>query len=627
VGKTQCVKAIANYLLGSPDRMVRFDMNEYLSPGDVSRLVGTLDSPEGLLTAAIRRQPYSVVLLDEIEKAHPAVFDLLLQVLGEGRLTDGLGRTADFRNAIVILTSNLGSKQAESLVGFQPPETPKDQVYLAAAERFFRPEFLNRLDHIIPFDRLSEGDIREISRQAIEALGEREGFVRRKCILSPDDSVLDYVIARGFDPRFGARGVRRMIEKDLIRPVATELARIPATGPTVVQLVASEAVHVEVETLSDLEPKLEIVSRFHAEVSESLVQRLRAGVKRLLGECQAHKPTGAMTTGHIRPEQFHYLTMIEALGQLDQRCQSLLEQFQSGALHHRLTSEGLLAGIQISRRRAGRTHFWRSDTSPSHRIMQEMLTAEDIHDYLHEVSSQSVTDHADGDAEGLAAHLALLEALAPGKDGWRQEEVLLFVRGLQSAPMQRNQLLRMLEEAFQFSSLFGEALADLGLEAKRLRFDAKPADESFRSLPLGTKDLLAQVRSDVLRFEGIRAGALLAGEAGTHLCVLPSGRLVPFQVALRTVPEGQDADEFLQTVLSEHLQWIAKRRTQSSKTSDPLFPLLPVVRIYDERGLIIDLATGRSLDPANLSAARLLNNLILARLPLPKELADLSGSA
>jgi hypothetical protein len=391
--------------------------------------------------------------------------------------------------------------------------------------------------------------------------------------------------------------------------------------------VASEdRVHVEVETLSDIEPLPQTVSRFHADISEEVLEKLRAGIRRLSEECQANRPTGAMTTGHIRPEQFHYLTMIEALSQLEQGCQTLAERFRTGAVHHRLASEGSLAGIQVSRRRAGRTHLWRKDTSPPHRIMQEMLTAEDIHDYLHEVSSQSDSDYANGDAEGLISQLALLEALAPAKDGWRQEEVLLFVRGLQSAPIQRNQLLRMLEEAFKFDSPAEDAIADLGLEVKILRFDARPADDVFRSLTPRTKDLLAQVRSDVLRFEGIHAGTLLAGEAGTHLCVLPSGRLVPFQVALRTVPSGQNADDFLQAVLSEHLEWIAKRRSQSSNTPDPLFPLGPVVRIYDERGLVVDLATGRSLEPANLSAPRLLNTLILARLPLPKELSPESDS-
>ncbi len=345
VGKTQCAKAIANYLLGSPDRMIRFDMNEFLSPGDVSRLVGTLDQPEGLLTSAIRRQPYSVVLLDEIEKAHPAVFDLLLQVLGEGRLTDALGRTADFRNAVLILTSNLGSQQAENSVGFQPSEMSKHQIYVAAAERFFRPEFLNRLDFLIPFDRLTKPEIREISRQAVEALGEREGFVRRKCILHPDDSVLDYVIARGFDPRWGARGVRRMIEKDLIRPVAAALAKTPPAGPTVVSLWAcDDSIQVDASTLTEIDPLPRCRGQFSPDASEPTLERIRALLKRLLETCQAHRPSGPMTSGNIRPEQFHYLAMVEAINHLETRCQELKEHLGAGAIHNRLSADRALRG-------------------------------------------------------------------------------------------------------------------------------------------------------------------------------------------------------------------------------------------------------------------------------------------
>ncbi|TMQ31891.1 MAG: ATP-dependent Clp protease ATP-binding subunit, partial [Planctomycetota bacterium] len=146
VGKTHCAKAIAAYLFGDADRLVRFDLNEYAEPGSVTRLVGTFRQPEGLLTSAIRRQPFAVVLFDEVEKAHPEVFDVLLQVLGEGRLTDALGRTADFTNALIILTSNLGVREAESGLGFRLDDAARELQFVQAAERFFRPEFFNRLD-------------------------------------------------------------------------------------------------------------------------------------------------------------------------------------------------------------------------------------------------------------------------------------------------------------------------------------------------------------------------------------------------------------------------------------------------------------------------------------------------
>src|SRR5208282_3703901 len=160
VGKTQCAKALADYLFGGSrddqgdndaGRLLRFDMNEFLEAGSAARLVGTFYQPEGLLTSAVRRRPFSVVLFDEIEKGHPEVFDLLLQVLGEGRLTDALGRTVDFTNCLLILTSNLGVREAQTQFGYIQDRAARQEVYLEAAQRFFRPEFFNRLDRIVPF--------------------------------------------------------------------------------------------------------------------------------------------------------------------------------------------------------------------------------------------------------------------------------------------------------------------------------------------------------------------------------------------------------------------------------------------------------------------------------------------
>src|SRR5262249_32722457 len=153
-------------LFGDPGRLLRFDLNEFGAPGSAVRLVGTFAEPEGLLTGAVRRQPFAVVLLDEVEKAHPEVFDVLLQVLGEGRLTDALGRTVDFGNTLIVLTSNLGVRQAESSLGFGIGRDDRsDEVYRRAAEAFFRPEFFNRLDRIVPFRRLGSNDLRAIARQ------------------------------------------------------------------------------------------------------------------------------------------------------------------------------------------------------------------------------------------------------------------------------------------------------------------------------------------------------------------------------------------------------------------------------------------------------------------------------
>ncbi|HEX5268847.1 MAG TPA: AAA family ATPase, partial [Gemmataceae bacterium] len=235
VGKTECAKALARYLFGDEERLLRFDLNEYGEPGSAARLVGTFGQPEGLLTAAVRRQPFAVILFDEVEKAHPEVFDLLLQVLGEGRLTDALGRTADLTNALIVLTSNLGVREAEGRFGLRETESARDAVFVKAAERFFRPEFFNRLDRVIPFHRLAREDVRVIAGKLMSEVFGREGLVQRKCLLAVEAPALERVIDRGYDPALGARALKRAIERELAQPVAEQLAALPPGTFTVVR--------------------------------------------------------------------------------------------------------------------------------------------------------------------------------------------------------------------------------------------------------------------------------------------------------------------------------------------------------------------------------------------------------
>ncbi|MEZ5303767.1 MAG: AAA family ATPase [Verrucomicrobiales bacterium] len=189
VGKTECAKALAEFFFGSPERLTRFDMNEFSGPDAALRLIGVLGGAQGQLTGALRRNPYSVVLLDEIEKAHPEVFDLLLQVLGEGRLTDANGFSANFCNAIIVLTSNLGARSARRKLGFGPGGGANAAAYREAAEKFFRPELFNRIDRIIPFAELERDAIEWLARGlAQRALG-RLGVVRRRLMLQIDPGV------------------------------------------------------------------------------------------------------------------------------------------------------------------------------------------------------------------------------------------------------------------------------------------------------------------------------------------------------------------------------------------------------------------------------------------------------
>lgn len=251
VGKTECAKGLARYLYGDHDRLLRFDMNEFVSPGSAVRLSGSPDAPEGLLTSAVRQQPFAVVLFDEIEKAHPDVYDLLLQVLGEGRLSDALGRTVDFTNTIVLLTSNLGVREASRSSGFDG-EQHSGQAYLDAARRFFRPEFYNRLDAVVPFRSLRRQEIAQINGRLLDAFFDRAGFLQRHASLRLTSEAKSFLTDKGYDPVFGARALKRVIEDTLANPVAASLAKHPPTAPVVIDVdVEDGRLHTEARVLKE----------------------------------------------------------------------------------------------------------------------------------------------------------------------------------------------------------------------------------------------------------------------------------------------------------------------------------------------------------------------------------------
>ncbi len=214
VGKTELAKTLASYLFDSEKALLRLDMSEFMEKHSVSRLIGAPPGyvgydEGGYLTEGVRRRPYSVILFDEIEKAHPDVFNILLQILDDGRLTDGKGRTVDFRHSVIIMTSNIGSQEifeADDLEALRPE-------LMQILKRYFRPEFLNRLDDIIIFHRLSKENIREIVVIQLQQLAKR---IREKGIeLTWTDALTDYIASAGYDPQYGARPLKRLIQRDL----------------------------------------------------------------------------------------------------------------------------------------------------------------------------------------------------------------------------------------------------------------------------------------------------------------------------------------------------------------------------------------------------------------------------
>merc|ERR1739841_378759 len=226
VGKTELSKALANQLFDSDDAMVRIDMSEYMEKHAVSRLIGAPPGYVGFeeggqLTEAVRRRPYAVILFDEVEKAHPDVFNVMLQILDDGRVTDGQGRTVDFTNTVLILTSNIGSQSILELAGDPEQHGAMESRVNDALRAHFRPEFLNRLDDQIIFHSLRREELRQIVTLQVERL--RRRLAERKLELSLSDGAADWLANAGYDPVFGARPLKRAVQRELETPIAKSI--------------------------------------------------------------------------------------------------------------------------------------------------------------------------------------------------------------------------------------------------------------------------------------------------------------------------------------------------------------------------------------------------------------------
>jgi ATP-dependent Clp protease ATP-binding subunit ClpB len=224
VGKTELCKALAEFMFDTDDAMIRIDMSEFMEKHSVARLIGAPPGyvgyeEGGYLTEAIRRRPYSVILLDEVEKAHPDVFNILLQVLDDGRLTDGHGRTVDFRNAVIVMTSNLGSQRIQENAG-EGYESMKSSV-MEVVGQHFRPEFINRVDDLVVFHPLDRAQIRLIAGIQLSHLQKR--LENAGLSMEVSEEALDLLGNAGFDPVYGARPLKRAIQTELENPLAQKI--------------------------------------------------------------------------------------------------------------------------------------------------------------------------------------------------------------------------------------------------------------------------------------------------------------------------------------------------------------------------------------------------------------------
>ena len=243
VGKTELSKALASQLFDSDEAMVRIDMSEYMEKHAVSRLIGAPPGyvgyeEGGQLTEAVRRRPYAVILFDEVEKAHPDVFNVMLQILDDGRVTDGQGRTVDFTNTVLILTSNIGSQSILDLAGDPARHSEMEARVNEALRGHFRPEFLNRLDESIIFHSLKQEELREIVELQVQRLAKR--LEEKKLGLQLNADALDWLASVGYDPVYGARPLKRAIQRELETPIAKGILAGRFTG--------GHSIAVDVET-------------------------------------------------------------------------------------------------------------------------------------------------------------------------------------------------------------------------------------------------------------------------------------------------------------------------------------------------------------------------------------------
>ncbi|MEO1624915.1 MAG: AAA family ATPase, partial [Bacteroidota bacterium] len=236
VGKTASAKALADYFFGKGQKrnpLIRIDMSEFQHPSQISRFIGA-GKEVGKLAQEIRERPFAVVLLDEVEKASPAIFDAFLTVLDEGILVDAFGRITNFRNTIIVMTSNLGASNRAS-IGFKNMNSDESK-YLSAISSFFRPEFVNRIDHVVMFNALSKEDIEKITLKELEALRKREGFVKKGLSIEFGQTLIDHLSDIGFDERYGARPLQRAIEQTVVNPMANWLLLHPEAEQRVLKI-------------------------------------------------------------------------------------------------------------------------------------------------------------------------------------------------------------------------------------------------------------------------------------------------------------------------------------------------------------------------------------------------------
>jgi ATP-dependent Clp protease ATP-binding subunit ClpC len=545
VGKTQAAKVLCQYLTGSEDFLIRFDMNEFIDADAARRLIGDYYQPEGLLTGKVRYRPFGILLLDEIEKAHPKVHDLLLQVLDDGRLTDSLGRTVDFSNTVIFMTSNIGAREVSGQLGYRSSPNEEAAIYLRSVEKHFRPEFVNRIDKIVIFNPLELPHILRIARLQIKELLQRDGFVRRTTILNISQDALEWVARRGFDARMGGRALKRQIERDLTTLSAEQLITSYTDNPIILDILFEEDHLVpQITELSFVQPLEEEVLPALPDEREGrrFYRKLLRQLEEISNEVQEHESHNhperiVIGTGGGRDLDWLYYDFKSKIVELTEHIRTMLLGFQdkfytrAPAIPLRLKR-----GQRLQRRPSSRGER----ENLRDRLFQEEGLKE-IREAYHFASNQF--DSLKSEFVDNFLNVAFMKLYARGVLNGQPEKVTL-----------------------RFQSLI------TGLGHSEVTFLMDHYKKLFEVM-----DISHQVNKTAgqIVVEGYSTQSLLSGEPGIHLFYLAHRSPLPIYVSLRR-----------------------------ERNSNNRVPKYRVVRIYDGTSTLTDLRTGYS-NAVNITAHEL----------------------
>ncbi|MEO1434030.1 MAG: AAA family ATPase [Bacteroidota bacterium] len=541
VGKTQAAKVLTNYLMGQEDAMIRFDMNEFIDDYAVQRLIGDYNNPEGLLTGQVRYRPFGVLLFDEIEKANSKVHDLLLQVLDDGRLTDSVGRTVDFTNMIVIMTSNVGARDAASQVGYSKTNASEAAVYRKAVERSFRPEFINRIDQIVIFNPLELAHILNIAHLQIRELLSRDGFVRRTTILNISTEALEWVARRGFDSRMGGRALKRQIERDLTTLSAQQLVGTYSERPIIFDILLKEGkLEPQITSLEFIEPLEEgwLPEFVNERQGRKFYGNMLRRIERL--EDQVVEPKDQeISYGNDSPFidtsdseidwQFYWFK--DVLVEFKESIRRKILGFG-----HDILEEGPVIPLRLKRVKTASLIITNENSSSKPRdVLRDKLFQEDGLAEIRDMY-QFEQAHFDKLQTGFINDLLDMELLQLFSKGFRHQQVDQVLIHFQSAINNQGE-----QEIKNLSGLFEDLLTSL-----ELQFSVR--------------------RNLAIQVEGHSLIELFEGETGYHLFHRPHKNPLPVLITIEDQSTGK-------VIRRDH-----------------------IIRVYDGRGTITDVRTGFTID-------------------------------